>query len=132
MTAPRRHPGILPALCNECGFARTVSARYSRIADGNAPLRCGHCERVTAHAVVADSEPAPAPALPPLPVVGVPGWELVEALGVTVVEVPGLKDTVCLVRDQWVALIRPGLDDQTRDWAADWLFQEAASRMASQ
>ena len=54
-------------------------------------------------------------------------YKIVEAFGITVVPVPTLKDSVCLVSDQRVALVRPDLDDETHQWCLDWLIQQAAS-----
>lgn len=54
------------------------------------------------------------------------GRRVVEALGVKVIEVPGLRSKVALVRDQGVALIRADLDPESYEWALDWLLQQAA------
>jgi hypothetical protein len=50
---------------------------------------------------------------------------LLAALGVVVVEVPDLPDEGCWVDSQRVALIRSGLDDETREWILDWMVQRA-------
>ena len=53
---------------------------------------------------------------------GVRGMDQVlDALGVIVVEVPGLRAEVAYVRDQGVGLIRAGLDDERHAGALDWL-----------
>lgn len=51
--------------------------------------------------------------------------DLLAALGVVVVEVPDLPDESCWVNSQRVALIRSGLDDETREWVLDWVVQRA-------
>lgn len=51
--------------------------------------------------------------------------QLLETVGVTVVEVPGLRDSVCYVEDQRVGLIRKNLPTPLRAAALEWLFQEA-------
>lgn len=50
---------------------------------------------------------------------------LVEALGLTVVPVSGLRDNVVFVRSQGVVLVRPDLDDQSWDDALDYLLVTA-------
>lgn len=104
-------------------------------------FKCQPCGKVTRHAIVRPEPPAgrmdPSEASDQ-------GWELmwtgqrhewrrkptgkraaVEALGLTIVEVPNLKDCVSLVRDQRVVLVRAGLDAETLDWAWDWLLERA-------
>lgn len=53
-------------------------------------------------------------------------FRLLEAFGVQVVEVDRLQTAVCWVEDERTALIRRGLDDQTRAWVVDWLLPRAA------
>ncbi|HEY9248905.1 MAG TPA: hypothetical protein VIO38_07225 [Rariglobus sp.] len=53
-------------------------------------------------------------------------FQIIEALGLTVVPVEGLRDCVCYVPSQGVVLIRPNLDAETCDLALDHLIQIAA------
>lgn len=57
------------------------------------------------------------------------GWDLVEAFGVEVVPVEGLRDKVVLVQSQDVVLIRHDLDDEDREWAVAWLVKALAKEM---
>lgn len=57
-------------------------------------------------------------------------FKLVEALGVRVVEVDGLRDEVCLVEDQQVALVRPDLAPDRQSAVVDWLIWQVLSLSA--
>lgn len=50
---------------------------------------------------------------------------LLQMLGITVVEVPGLDVEVCYVDDRRVALIRAGLPAAALRRAHDWLYEIA-------
>lgn len=52
-------------------------------------------------------------------------YEIVEAMGLTVVPVEGLRVKVALVRDYAVALVRPDLGDEDRGKVLDWLLHQA-------
>jgi hypothetical protein len=54
-------------------------------------------------------------------------FEMVRRMGLTVVEVPGLRSRVCYVEDQDVALVRAGMDQASREVCAEWLLTEIAS-----
>lgn len=52
-------------------------------------------------------------------------FRVVEALGVRVVEVEGLRDVACMVDGEEVALVRANLTPDLRERAVDWLLHEA-------
>jgi len=54
-----------------------------------------------------------------------------EALGMTVVEVPGLSVEVCYVEDVNVGLVRAGLTPQARRQVYDWLLSAAGEGYAT-
>lgn len=57
-------------------------------------------------------------------------YELLAVLGIRVVEVPDLRDIVCFVPTQRVALLRAGIDDAEREAVGDWLLTEAMAATA--
>jgi len=56
---------------------------------------------------------------------------LLSALGIIVVEVPGLDVEVCYVKDRRVGLIRAGLSDDAVRRAQDWLLQATWEELAA-
>ena len=55
-------------------------------------------------------------------------YELIEALGVHVVEVDGLRDDACLVEDQGVAMVRADLLPDHQAEVIDWLIWRVLDR----
>lgn len=51
-------------------------------------------------------------------------FDLIRRLGVTVVEVPGLRNRAAYVEDQRVALVRSGQTHRALVGCADWLLSE--------
>jgi len=58
---------------------------------------------------------------------GVLVFQLIEAMGVRVVEVDELEPPIMFVREHRVAFVSRQLDHEDRAWAADWLLHAAAS-----
>ena len=54
-------------------------------------------------------------------------FQLIEAMGVRVVEVDELEPPIMFVREHRVAFVSRQLDHEDRAWAADWLLHAAAS-----
>lgn len=52
-------------------------------------------------------------------------FQLLEMLGVPVYECAALRDDVCWIADQGVALIRPDLSPERRRAAGEWLLSVA-------
>lgn len=53
-------------------------------------------------------------------------FDLLRRLGITVVEVPGLRNRAAYVEDQMVALVRAGQSHAQREGCADWLLSEVS------
>lgn len=51
-------------------------------------------------------------------------FRVVEAFGVRVLEVEGLRDVACLIDGEEVALVRANLTPDLRERAVDWLLHE--------
>ena len=58
-------------------------------------------------------------------------FNLLQAMGLTIVPVETLKREVALVRNLDVALVRADLSPERHDQALDWLIQEAARLSSS-
>lgn len=52
---------------------------------------------------------------------------LLEAAGVLIVTVPGLRSSVCYIEGQRVCLVRDGLPSPARREALEWAFGEACA-----
>ena len=56
---------------------------------------------------------------------GIRMFGVVEAFGVQVVEIDGLRDLACMVDGEEVALVRADLTPDLRERVVDWLLHEA-------
>lgn len=52
-------------------------------------------------------------------------YRVVEALGLTVVQVPRLRKKIVMLPDHDLALVRADLDDDEHEQAEDWLIRQA-------
>ena len=53
-------------------------------------------------------------------------FELVEAMGVRVIEVEALPEPILYIREYRIALVDADLNDDARESAADWLLASIA------
>lgn len=51
-------------------------------------------------------------------------YQVIEAFGLTVIEVPDLRTKVALVKNYDIALVRSGLAGDEQDRAIDWLLHQ--------